>query len=308
MSVALFALALFGVFKHQELSDWWLLRGYVPGASVKMIADETTMTPKARTIFYVHDPKIEDKEKFNRDCTIGETTIVLGCYDGRGIYLYNVADDRLAGIHEVTAAHELLHAAYDRLSQAEQKRIDKLTEQALQKVSSERIQNLVKSYRDRNPRSVPNELHSIIGTEIENLDPELEAYYSQYFTNRQVVVAFSQKYEQVFTELKSEVERYDAELNLIKGQIAQQEATLGERGDALKAQKRRMDSFLSANNYEAYNEAVEPYNRAVQAYNISIEAYKRLIADYNAKVETRNALTIEQNDLIKSIDSKAEVL
>ena len=308
LTVILGAFVVVGVVKHQEVADWWLLRGYTPSAQIAAIAADTTMTSKGKTIFYVHNPRIEDKAQFNQDCTFGETSIVLGCYDGRGIYVYNVSDDRLAGIHEVTAAHEMLHAAYDRLSEQEKKRVNTLTERALQKVTSERIQNLVKSYRSRSAGAVPNELHSIIGTEIENLDPELEAYYAQYFNDRKTVVALSQKYEQVFTDLKTQVERFDAELSLMKAQVTQEEAALADDNDALKAQKKHLDALFASNNINGYNAAVGSYNQKVQEYNQSIEVYKKLIADYNAKVVARNAVTVEQNDLIKSIDSKAEEL
>ena len=37
-------------------------------------------------------------------------TAVLGCYANREISIFNVTDQRLDGIREVTAAHEMLHA------------------------------------------------------------------------------------------------------------------------------------------------------------------------------------------------------
>ena len=36
-------------------------------------------------------------------------------------YIYNVNDERLNGLKEVTAAHEMLHAAYERLPESDKK-------------------------------------------------------------------------------------------------------------------------------------------------------------------------------------------
>ncbi len=308
VSVVMMCGAAVVVLRRQELVDWWALRDYAPSTEVASIASATTMTGRGKTIFYVHDPKVEDSAAFNRDCTFGESTIVLGCYDGRGIYVYNVTDERLKGIHEVTAAHEMLHAAYDRLSDTDRKRIDALTQKTLTTVSSERIQNLVKTYQRQTPASVPNELHSIIGTEVEKLDPELEAYYAQYFDNRLAIVRMSQTYEQVFTDLKSQVDQYDAELSGMKTTIEQNEQDLLSQSDDLRAQRQRLDALLISGSTSAYNAAVPGYNAMVGAYNERVAAYKQLIADYNDKVATRNEISIEQNNLVNAIDSKAETL
>ena len=53
------------------------------------------MTDKGRNLFYVYDPQLLDKDGFNTQCTIEEQSIVLGCYDGSGIYLYDISDVRL---------------------------------------------------------------------------------------------------------------------------------------------------------------------------------------------------------------------
>ena len=59
---------------------------------------------------------------------------MLGCYHSNqdGIFLYNVQDARLAGVQQVTAAHEMLHAAYDRLSTKDKNYVDGLLMDYLQ--------------------------------------------------------------------------------------------------------------------------------------------------------------------------------
>jgi hypothetical protein len=302
-------LALAGIiFRAQDLRDWWMLRGYEPSARVQQIATTTTMTDYARHLFYVYRPAVEPAKEFNADCTIAEASIVLGCYDGTGIYVYDVTDKRLSGVHEVTAAHEMLHAGYDRLSGSERERIDALTKAELAKITDERLLDVIQSYRSRDPNVVPNELHSILATEVRSISPELETYYKKYFTNRLAVVVLSEQYEQVFTDDKEKVAAYDSELATLKLKIDKLEMDLSTRADQLTIDKAELDNLARSKRTSEYNAKVPSYNAGVNAYNQDLEVYKGYIATYNQKVAERNALTVEQNSLIQSLDSKAQTL
>jgi hypothetical protein len=119
--------ALVAFSKKQAIADWWELRNYSPQASIITLANQDSMTPKARHIFYVNHPQlISDVAQFRRQCNFSEQTIVLGCYhpDQQGVDVYRVTDSRLNGVEQVTAAHEMLHAAYDRLSGKEKQTIN----------------------------------------------------------------------------------------------------------------------------------------------------------------------------------------
>src|SRR5882757_9682250 len=106
-------------YNRQGILDTWKLRNYTIPATGSTLATNDTMTQQARHIFYVNTPQITDKQPFADNCPSGtEQSVVLGCYHGNqnGIFVLQVADSRLDGVEQVTAAHELLHAAYDRLS------------------------------------------------------------------------------------------------------------------------------------------------------------------------------------------------
>src|SRR5690348_17199642 len=121
-------LVLFGLLglvakNPYTVSDWLRLRNYQPDASVLTIADATSMTDRARHMFFINHPALQDKAAFHQSCPqYDEQTIVIGCYESgqRGIFVLKVDDQRLNGVEEVTAAHEMLHAAYERLSNSEQ--------------------------------------------------------------------------------------------------------------------------------------------------------------------------------------------
>lgn len=310
LGISLVALVItaYSFTRVQDIRDWLILRNYTPSAEIESIARATQLNDYGEKLFYVHDPKLETAESFNKDCVIAESSIVLGCYNGVNIFIYDVKDERLDGIHEVTAVHEMLHAAYDRLSKSEKERVDTLTTKQLAKLSSERIQKVIKQYRARDPAIVPNELHSVLGSEVRNLEPELEAYYSQYFIDRSAVVTLSEKYEQVFTKNENDREALGATLSLNKARLASYEQELSDKADDIRDHRVRLDGLLAAGNTTEYNNQVPAYNAKVKDYNNELTDYKTLLRDTNDVIVQYNSLVIYQNELIQSIDSRASEL
>lgn len=301
-------LAAFAYFRLEDIYDAVRLYNYTPPAAIVAIADEARFSEKGRKLFYVNHPQLQDKATFNQSCTDSEATIVLGCYiSHKGIYLYDIDDKRLEGVEEVTAAHEMLHAAYDRLGSSEQRRIDALTQAAFEQVTSERIKNNVEEYRKKDPSVVPNELHSIIATEVRDLDPALEEYYKRYFTDRSVVVGLSEKYENEFASRDEQREEYDAQLESLKQQIDSLNADLNASEQQLQQNYRDLQRLRSSNP-EAYNARVPGYNQQVNSYNRKVGTVQRLISEYNDIVEKRNALVLEEGELLEAIDSRPEAI
>ncbi len=292
--------------QRQALSDWWVLRDYEPGERIAALADNTKMTDEGKKLFYVHDPQLSEKQQFQEVCDIGEASIVLGCYISRQhIYILDVQDGRLSGIHEVTAAHEMLHAAYERLSRQERQRVDGMTAAFFETLADERIVQTVERYRARDPSVVLNELHSILGTEVWDLSPELEAYYQRYFNDRRKIVAYMAGYEQEFTSRRDRVAAYDEQLSGLRTRIDTAKTSLEHQSSAIESERRRLDGLLANGQTEDYNAAVSGFNALVRAYNNELAAARQLIEDYNQLVEARNAVATEEQELIEAIDSRS---
>ncbi|MBA2279336.1 hypothetical protein H0V99_02770 [Candidatus Saccharibacteria bacterium] len=308
ISIALLLLFGFAVLKWQSISDWWRLRGYIPPEVVAQLATSTTMLDSSRNLFYVNRPVLANKQSFNEYCRNNERTIVLGCYIQQdGIYLLDVTDDRLKGVEEVTAAHELLHAAYDRLSTKEREKVDRMTGSAYQAMGDERIKSTIELYRSQDPSIVPNELHSILGTEVRNLSLELEDYYRQYFADRLQVVGFSEQYEQAFTERRNQIIAFDSQLATLKQQIDSLKLSLEQTDSELRSQRSKMNSLRSSGQTEAYNAEVPSYNSKVNRYNRDIDTLSGLVLKYNEVVQKRNAIASEEAELVEAIDSREVV-
>lgn len=302
--VALVGGIFFGVTNFQNISDWLRLRNYQPPARISAIADETTMNNSTRRLFYINHPQLSDKKDFNGQCRVLEQTIVLGCFvENKGIYLLDVEDKRLDGVVEVTAAHETLHAAYERLSDSERAKVDKMTSDFFSTLDNERIKEVVESYRQKDPSVVPNELHSILGTEVRDLSPELEQYYAKYFNDRKAIVSMSERYEQTFISLRNQIDNYDQQLNQLKNQIDKDQAAIEALGQELDAKRSELDALRSSGDTDMYNQQVPVYNRRVENYNSLINETKQLISSYNAMVEKRNNVATVEQELVEQIDS-----
>ncbi len=309
--VILLALLSFPVlvyFNAQALSDWWQLRGYTPASAVTTLASEDTMTPYARHVFYVNHPDLESNAaQFRSDCNVTEQTIVLGCYhsDQRGIFVYDVHDPRLAGVQQVTAAHEMLHAAYDRLSTKEKDYVDGLlTDYYNHDLKDQRIIDTMNEYKKTEPNAVVNEMHSVFGTEIADLPAPLETYYAKYFTNRHAITDYANSYEAEFTSREDQIKADDAQLAALRSRIQDEESSLQAQSSKIDADRSRLDSERSSGDVADYNAGVAPFNREVDAYNAGVQSLKSYIASYNQLVEARNAIAQELTSLDQSIDTR----
>ncbi len=303
--VVLLALPVAALYHQQSIKDWYRLRDYVPSARIAQLADNTHMTEYGRKLWYVNHPELLDKNGFTEKCDVGEKTIVLGCYiSDQRIYLFDVMDERLAGIHEVTAAHEMLHAGYERLSSSERNSIDTELDRVFRTVQDKRIQDTVQSYKDRDPSVVTNELHSILATEVRELSPELENYYKRYFTDRPIVVDIATKYEEEFGIRQRRVAELQAEMEKLKSAIDAEKALLANQEGVINAAKGELDALVTAKRIEEYNAQVPLYNQKVNTYNAIIVRLQNLITQFNSKVEEHNAIAEEQKSLIDAIDSR----
>lgn len=307
---AALAPALLIWWQYQNITDWWKLRNYQPPAVIQALATDNTMTSDARHIFYVNHPElIGDRTKFASVCSVTEQTIVEGCYHSAqsGIFIFDVKDASLRGIEQVTAAHEMLHAAYERLSSSDRDYINGLLSNYYQhNLKDKRILTTIESYKKTEPNELINEMHSIFATEVATLPQPLENYYERYFTNRSKVVAYSQKYEAQFTDRLNRINAYDSQLASMRSDIDRRQASLSTQANKIEADRARLDSLKSSGRYAEYNAAVPGFNNEVNSYNAQVEQLRALINEYNQLVVARNSLAKDYRDLQNEIDTRVQ--
>jgi hypothetical protein len=295
------AVLIFGHGQLQTLADWWKLRGYTAPADIVQLANDTAMTSTARHLYYLNHPAVEDKSSFAKVCpSDGEKSIVLGCYKGgeNGIYILSVTDKRLHGVEQVTAAHEMLHGAYERLGKSGKAHVDKLLQDYYRHgLRDQRIKDILKDYESSEPGQQLNEMHSIFGTEISKLPPELEDYYKQYFTDRGKIAAFAADYQAAFTDRQATVKKDDAQLAAWKKAINADESALETQQAELQRRQAQLNGYKTSHDASAYNAAVPGYNAKVDDFNTLLDETKSLIGQYNQLVKARNAIAVEATQL-----------
>jgi hypothetical protein len=289
----------------RSTQDWNKLRTYQPPAEIAKLATTTTMTDTARRLFYVNNPTIETSKSSLNLCNSSEQTVILGCYvSNKGIFLQAVIDSRLQGVMEVTAAHEMLHVVYQRMSIFEQTQINNQLATVLAKLQNPRILKLVATYRRQDPKSVDNELHSILGTEVKNLSPELESHYRKYFTDRRSIVALSEKYEGVFTELRERANVINQQLATQKLALDQLSARVKEESQIVESQRADLQSAIASSPQSDQQFKVSSFNDRVNSYNQLFLQLQSQTDTYNQMVNEHNSLALEQKSLVESLENK----
>jgi len=231
------------IANRQQVVDQITIWQFKPSQEISGFAEQSGMSNSGKFYYYASQPSLESTQDFNTKCGRTEaSTAILGCYSSKRIYIYNVTDDRLDGIKAVTAAHEMLHAAYERLSDAERSRINSLLDAEYQKLKGDAdLTERMAFYERTEPGQQNNELHSVLGAEIASLSPELEKYFSRYFSDRSKVTKLHDSYSSVFEGLQERAENLSTRLHDLGNQI--------EEGTA------------------AYNAAVERLNEDIQQFN-----------------------------------------
>jgi uncharacterized protein YukE len=305
-SAIVVAVVIIGIRSAQDLQDWIKLLAYQPSPAIAKLATATTMTDTARRLFYVNQPTIETRKSALNLCPSSEHTVVLGCYvSSQGIFLQAVTDPRLQGVMEVTAAHEMLHVAYQRMSLLEQTQINKQLQAVLGKLQNPRILQLVETYNQQDPKSVNNELHSILGTEARQLSPELEQHYRTYFTNRSTIVALSEQYEGVFTALRDKAKTLNQQLTTRKSGLEQLSAQVKREAETLDSERSNLQSSIAGNPQGDYSSRVSTFNNLVNSYNQLVSQLKQQTEAYNQLVTEHNSLALEEKSLVESLENKS---
>lgn len=300
------ATALF--WNRQYIIDQVSVWQYQPSSEMSSIVERSGMEGAGEFYFYASHPSLLDAMAFNETCERKEeATAILGCYNGHYIYIYNVTDTKLDGIREVTAAHEMLHAAYARLSDGEKQRVHQLIDAEFQKLKNdgELVERLA-FYERTEPGERYNELHSIIGTEVMTLGTELEAHYNRYFDDRSKTVRLYEQYAGVFKELQQRGEQLTQQLTQLGDEIEHESASyntdVSQFNRAVEDFNRRADSGAFSSQAEFNNERAQLIARG-DALEARRQAINAKVSQYEALRAELAGIATESEALNRSIDS-----
>ena len=306
--IALIAVTAVVIINKQYIIDQVTVWRFQSTADINGLVERSGVSDYGKFLYLASQQTLDATQSFNNECDrIENTTSSLGCYKDLKIYVYDVTDTQLDGIREVTATHELLHAAYYRLSDDERSKVNALVEGEYAKLEGDsNYADRMAFYARTEPGERDNELHSVIGTEIQDISPELEAYYSKYFTNRKLVVDLNTKYSSVFIDLRKKADDLSAKLNTLA-------VGINSRMTQYNTDNQNLSNDITLFNERALNgsfttqaqfnsERATLVSRSVtinatrDSINADIDSYAVILAEYNS-------IATQSKKLYNSIDS-----
>ena len=304
------------VANPRQVDDQLTVWSYEPDPTIVRYADQAGLSEEGRFLFYASVPEVLPPERFDLFCSFEETGLgVLGCYtpaDGR-IFLYDVTNDDLDGYEVVVAAHEMLHAAWDRLSTEERDALAVLLEADFAALGPEHeLVERIAEYEALDPTSRIPELYAILGTEIPTLAPELEQHYARYFDDRSLTIDLYAQVAAVFDSLEERLQQLSDELD---ARFAALEADQAEYADAAAAleddisafneRASRPGGYTSQSAFESDRQALLDRQAALE---VEREGLNAAVDEYNALLEELEELNAEAAELNRAINVDAQPL
>ena len=266
---SLLTIASWYLMTSWTVRDIWYGIGYEPSAGVQNIHDELELTDRGQRIFRGARPALEESEAFNQHCDSHNLEVaLLGCYADGQIYVYEITNQDLVDANKVTMAHELLHAAWLRMSDRE--RVTELMNQVAEANTSEWQKTELSAYADQDSKVLTEEKYTRIGTKVRDLPEDLESHYAMYFKNRAKIVDFYEKYQAPLIELKNKTDQLGKEL------LAERDAIATDR--------------------QSYETELESLNLAIQKFNNCASTMGCFTSDAVFEQE-RNTLNTRQTNL-----------
>lgn len=178
-----------------------------PSSEVAALADRMSLTASGRDVFFRTEPELVGDEILtlcagahggepapSPDAEEGGDAVTLGCYRPRTdrMFLFEPADERLAGFTVTFAAHELLHAVYGRKSPEQQREVDTLVAAEVARIPAGApvLAQIDASVGDDESRR-GNEQFAYLGSQVQvdgGFSPELESLYAETFADRTALV------------------------------------------------------------------------------------------------------------------------
>lgn len=311
--ILLLLMGIWLLLNRQLVIDTITVWQFRPTADIEQLSKDSAMSQDGRFLYLASRPQLDDKDTFNSNCKVRETqSMILGCYAEGRIYIFNVSDKRINGVKTVTAAHEMLHAAYARLSNGDRERLDKLLSAQFDKVTDRTTLDLIKLYDETELGQRYNEMHSLFATELEDLLPELETYYKKYFSDRHTLVSIYKKYHKVFTDLKNTSDNLQQQLSSQKAAIEKNnylyDLQVSELDADIKAFNKKASSVNGFSTESEFNNARSELIARQAKLNQLVDLINAMIKKYNQGVEDLNNLGVEIDKLNQSLDSRSETI
>ncbi|MBR3252499.1 hypothetical protein IKF84_00275 [Candidatus Saccharibacteria bacterium] len=282
--------------------------GYRPTDEMVEIRESLGLTGTGARIFNASMPVLQEKQEFNSNCReVENESAILGCYRDERIFVYNIVDEELPGIRELTAAHELLHAVYDRMSGEDKSkwRNDLI---AVYQENQDILGEEIDLYNDSEKQE---ELYVRVGTEITDLPSELEKHYAEIFEDQDKIVGYYNSYIKVFREIEAKLESLYGEITGLDEKIAAKTSEYEASLEALNSEIAEFNNCAAtANCFSStyvFNKRRAELLGKKEALEGLYDEISALIDQYNGLIEEYNKLALHGQMLNMAINSSEKV-
>ena len=281
-------------------------QGYDLSGELAEIVQNLRLTSKGERILRGTRAELQNSDAFNGSCKRSkENIILLGCYSGNHIYVYNIKDNDLPGIREATMAHELLHAIWARMSNEEKDTIKPALD-----VVYEKNKDLQKHLKLYDKTEYYDELHSIIGSQInsDQLPDVLRTHYEKYFTDQDIPANYYHKYSDKLATIEKRLEELEKLMQETKNAIQ-------ERSEKYESENEQLSQDILSFNSRANKGLIAEEEFEVQraelvrrqtALKTEYDALLGLRDKYNAYVTEYNQYVVFTNKAYNSMNSKLD--
>jgi hypothetical protein len=317
VGLALNATAGYLTFDSRRVGDQFRVWNFKPTAAVNEQMHRDQMSAEGRFLYLASHPVVESKRDFNQTCSaVTVDTSILGCYiqSTKRIFLFHETDKRLDGTEEVMGAHEMLRAAWDRMSSSDHARLlaplDKVrdTNNDPDLNLSERIATI----RKNDPKDYNAELYATVGAEVPDVGGVLEASYAQYFVNRSVVTALNKHSIAYLVALRKKVNALVGTMNTLGNTIDSEVTTFNSDAAAFEAdvatfnaRASRPGGFATEGQFNVARAALIARDDALETRSTQINAQ---VDTFNADLAKLTALDKTALSLVKSLNIELEKL
>lgn len=300
-----------GFFYRQPLIDNYTVWSYQPSTEISKISSEAQFSSLGQFYFYASLPEINNASNFNQKCVRQEaTSVILGCYSAQRIYIYDVKNNqKLSGVKTVTAAHEMLHAVWERLASSDKEWLSVRLQQAYERLKTDELVERMKYYEDTEPGEEMQELHSILGTEFSNLGSELETYYAKYFTNRQALVDVYKEYSNVINSINEQMIALSTEIATLTNELNGDIIDYNTQATSINSEVVALENSRSSVDTTNYNAVMSFNNKRsslvskIQVLNSKRQAILDKQETYLSRIKQYNDLVLTGSEIRSSLDS-----
>ena len=303
--IGIIALAIFFI-----TTDWQLVSDKREAASFNAspemieLADSLPLTEKGRAILFASHPHLLSRSEYNAGCGALNKSdyTVSGCYyskedyDEEKIEIYHIEEvnvDENMTVYDfkdsmiITTLHEMLHAAYERLSEEKRasvcERLNIVAPQIpdfnseLSSYSSDsRCSEMFARYGSSYGLNMSCSLCVSSQKQRKDLDSTgldaalyLKDIYSDYYYSTFNLLHFWSDNEENLSNLSATIKAWSLRLD--------------QQYDELQARKRDYYAYPSNYKYRSINAAINEYNGQVEAYNSYIGTYNKITHALNSK-------------------------